>query len=95
MAHANRSFAVTDDLWSWRDKILRSSLRPEVRLVLLAVSSRMQDTTDCIFPTLSKIVADTGLATEAVRAGLREAAEAGFLEVLEIEPGYFQVTRRS
>lgn len=93
MARAQRSIAIHAGLWSWRRTILRSSLRPEARLVLLTISLRMQDTCEFIFSTLRNLVADTGLPTDTARAGLREAVDDGFIEVLEIESGYFQITR--
>ncbi len=94
MARPRPAFAEAASLWSWRRKILKSGLPPATRHVLLTLACRMSDTSDSCFTSARNLVADTGLPADAVRAGLRDAALEGWIEVREIEPGYMQISRQ-
>lgn len=93
MARTRPAFAETVSLWSWRKNILKSGLPPTTRYLLLTLACGMNDTSESCFSSVRNIAADTGLPDDAVRAGLRNAALEGWIEVTEIEPGYFQVSR--
>ena len=95
MARTRQTFADTASLWSWRHRILKSGLHPDARLLLLTLACRMNDASASCFSSTRNLVAETGLPAEAVISRLREASIAGLIEVLEVEPNYFQVTRLS
>jgi hypothetical protein len=95
MARTRQTFAAAGSLWSWRHRILKSDLPPEVRLVLHTLACRMNDTSDDCFSTARNLVSETGLPLDIVIQRLREAAEFGWIDVREVEPKYFQVTRCS
>jgi hypothetical protein len=95
MARTRPASAEDASLWSWRHKILKSWLPPAARHVLLTLACRMSDHNWECFSSVRNLVADTGLPADAVRAGLRDAALEGWIEVTEIETGYMQITRRA
>lgn len=67
--------------WSWRHAIVESELQATTRLLLLALSVRMDETGGGCYPSIDQIVSMTGLSKNTVREHIRLAAEGGWLSV--------------
>lgn len=66
-------------VWSWRQAILRASLESTTKLVLLALSTYMNDHGNGCYPSQEQIARDTSLTERAVRKHIALAIESGFL----------------
>ena len=66
-------------VWSWRQVILRSSLASTTKLVLLALSSHMNDHGEGCYPSLDTLAQETSLTRKAVITHIATAITAGFL----------------
>ncbi len=66
-------------VWSWRQVILRSSLSSTTKLVLLALSSHMNDHGEGCYPSLDTIAQEASLTKKAVVTHIANAVAAGFL----------------
>jgi len=66
-------------VWSWRQVILRSSLASTTKLVLLALSSHMNDHGEGCYPSLDTLAQETSLTRKAVITHIATAIAAGFL----------------
>ncbi len=66
-------------VWSWRQAILRSSLESTTKLLLLALSTYMNDHGEGCYPSTTQIAHDASLTERAVFTHLRKAEIAGFL----------------
>jgi hypothetical protein len=66
-------------VWSWRQVILRSSLASTTKLVLLALSSHMNDHGEGCYPSLDTIAQETSLTRKAVITHIANAVAAGLL----------------
>lgn len=68
------------EVWSWRQAVQRSALKPTTKLVLLNLSIYMNEVGECCYPTTRQQALDTGLSERAVCTHLVLAVEAGLLE---------------
>jgi len=68
------------EVWSWRQAVQRSALKPTTKLVLLNLSIYMNEAGECCYPTTRQQALDTGLSERAVCTHLVLAVEAGLLE---------------
>jgi hypothetical protein len=66
-------------VWSWRQAILRASLESTTKLVLLALSTYMNDHGEGCYPSTTQIAHDASLTERAVFTHIRKAEMAGFL----------------
>ncbi|MBY0408296.1 MAG: helix-turn-helix domain-containing protein [Rickettsiales bacterium] len=66
-------------VWSWRQAILRASLESTTKLVLLVLSTYMNDHGEGCYPSTTQIAHDASLTERAVFTHLRKAEMAGFL----------------
>lgn len=65
--------------WSWRQLIIKTELESTTKLVLLALSTYMNDHGEGCYPSTLQIAKDTSLSERAVFAHIRKAEIAGFL----------------
>jgi hypothetical protein len=65
--------------WSWRQAILKSNLQATTKLVLLAISTYMNDHGEGCYPSQDQIALDTSLSRRAVITHIELAVQAGFL----------------
>lgn len=93
MARALTQFTQPDTVWTWRRRVLGSGLPSETRHVLLTVAHHMRDIQRDCYTAPRNLMAETGLPKETVVRALREAVEAGLIEVLAVETNHLQVTR--
>jgi len=66
-------------VWSWRQVILRSSLEPSSKLLLLALSTYMNDHGEGCYPSIEQLCKDTSLSERTVFYHLKKAEAEGFL----------------
>ncbi len=66
-------------VWSWRYVILRTQLEPSTKLLLLALSTYMNDHGEGCYPSVEQICKDTGLSERTVFYHLKKAELEGFL----------------
>lgn len=66
-------------VWSWRQAILESKLQATTKLVLLALSTYMNDHGDGCYPSQDQISLDTSLSKRAVITHIDLAVQSGFL----------------
>lgn len=66
-------------IWSWRQAILKSQLESTTKLVLLALSTYMNDHGCGCYPSQEQVAADTSLSTRSVITHIDKAVAAGFL----------------
>lgn len=66
-------------VWSWRQVILRTQLEPSTKLLLLALSTYMNDYGEGCYPSVEQICKDTGLSERSVFYHLKKAESEGFL----------------
>lgn len=67
--------------FSWRQAILAAELPSTTKLVLLVISTYMNDHGTGAFPTTKTIAANAGVSERAVCTHIKKAKEAGFLRV--------------
>lgn len=65
--------------WSWRQLILKTELESTTKLVLLALSTYMNDHGEGCYPSIAQIAMDSSLSERAVFIHIRKAEMAGFL----------------
>ncbi len=65
--------------WTWRHAILKSSLPPTTRHVLLTLSCYMDDVGQSCFPSIELLCESTGLSNRAVIDHLRTAEQSGWI----------------
>jgi len=65
--------------WSWRQLIIKTELESTTKLVLLALSTYMNDHGEGCYPSTVQIARDTSLSERAVFVHIRKAEMAGFL----------------
>ncbi len=66
-------------IWSWRQAIEKSTLKPMTKLVLYTLANHMNDHGQGCFPSIPTIAISTGLKERAVFNNIKLAEEAGFL----------------
>ncbi len=66
-------------VWRWRQAILKSELGSTTKLVLLALSTYMNDHGAGCYPSIDQIARDTSLSDRAVTTHIGNAEAAGFL----------------
>lgn len=66
-------------VWSWRQAILRSTLESSTKLVLLALSTYMNDHGEGCYPSQEQVALDTSLSKRSVITHIDLAVGAGFL----------------
>lgn len=66
-------------VWSWRAAILKAKLEPTTKLVLLALSTYMNDHGGGCYPSITTIAAACSLSERAVTKHLVKAINAGFI----------------
>ncbi len=66
-------------IWTWRQAILRVKLEASTKLLLLALSTYMNDHGKSCYPSIDQICKDTSLSERTVFYHLKIAEEAGFL----------------
>lgn len=66
-------------IWSWRQAILKSGLEATTKLVLLALSTYMNDHGEGCYPSQDQIALDTSLSKRSVINHIELAVQAGFL----------------
>ena len=66
-------------VWSWRQVILRAQLEPSTKLLLLALSTYMNDHGEGCYPSVEQICKDTGLSERTVFYHLKKSESEGFL----------------
>jgi len=66
--------------WTWRHAIINSNLDPTTRHVLLTLSCFMNEVGGSCFPSQSTLAEKTGLSERSVRAHLRLAVAAGWID---------------
>ncbi len=66
-------------VWSWRYVILRTQLEPSTKLLLLALSTYMNDHGEGCYPSVEQICKDTGLSERTVFYHLKKAELEGLL----------------
>lgn len=67
--------------WSWRQKLLKSSLPGTTRHVLLTLSCHVNDAGEACFPSIADLVSETGLSKPTVLAHLDSGQKEGWIEV--------------
>lgn len=67
--------------WSWRQMLLKSSLPGTTRHVLLTLSCHVNDAGEPCYPTVDRLVCETGLSKRSVLDALKKGKEAGWIEV--------------
>jgi len=67
--------------YSWRQAILKSSLPPTTRHVLLTLSCHMNDAGESCYPSIELLCEETGLSNRAVITHLKLSEDAGWIEV--------------
>jgi len=65
--------------WSWRQLIIKTELESTTKLVLLALSTYMNDHGEGCYPSIAQIAMDTSLSERAIFSHIRKAEMAGFL----------------
>ncbi|MEK9722119.1 MAG: helix-turn-helix domain-containing protein [Rhodospirillaceae bacterium] len=73
---------VVSRAWSWRHAIVASDLQPSTRLLLLALSTFMDETGRSCFPSVAQLVAATGLSKNTVLTHLDLARAGGWIEIV-------------
>jgi hypothetical protein len=66
-------------VWSWRQAILRAQLEPSSKLLLLALSTYMNDHGEGCYPSIEQLCKDTSLSERTVFYHLKKAEAEGFL----------------
>jgi hypothetical protein len=66
-------------IWSWRQAILKSELESTTKLLLLALSTYMNDHGEGCYPSQDTLSRDTSLSTRSVINHIALAVQAGFL----------------
>lgn len=95
MPSARRSITHAATLWKWRYDTLHSGLPPAARLMLLATAHHLRDDfTDSVMLSVRTLCTETGLDAEAIKIGLRDAIDAGFLLVSAIDENTLCLTRK-
>ena len=72
---------MSNPFFSWRSAILKSSIPPTTKLVLLTLSCHMNDAGESCFPSINLLCAETGLSNRAVVTHLHNSAELGWIKV--------------
>lgn len=67
--------------FTWRSAILKSELQSTTKLVLLVLSTYMDDHGGGAFPNIKTIASDSGLSERAVCTHIEKAVDAGFIVV--------------
>lgn len=67
-------------VWSWREAILKSNLESTTKLVLLTLSTYMNDHGNSCFPSHQTIADNASLSKRAVINHIQNAVDAGFLK---------------
>lgn len=71
---------MTINVWSWRQGILKSKLQSTTKLVLLALSTYMNDHGNGCYPSMDTIASDTSLSRRAVFQHITNSIKEGWLE---------------
>ncbi len=66
-------------VWIWRQAILRARLEPSSKLLLLALSTYMNDHGEGCYPSVEQLCKDTSLSERTVFYHLKKAESEGFL----------------
>lgn len=66
-------------IWSWRQMIVKTKMAPSTKLVILTLSTYMNDHGDSCFPSQQQLAEDTCLSERAVIKHIGIAAAKGFL----------------
>lgn len=72
---------MSDVFFSWRGAILKSTLPPTTRHVLLTLACHMNDAGESCYPSIHLLCAETGLSNRAVITHLHNSAELGWIKV--------------
>ena len=72
---------MSNPFFSWRSAILKSSIPPTTKLVLLTLSCHMNDAGESCYPSINLLCSETGLSNRAVITHLHNAAEWGWINV--------------
>lgn len=67
------------NLFPWRSQILKSDLQPTTRLVLLTLSCHMNDAGESCYPSVERLVKETGLTKRTVITHLQIAKDLGWI----------------
>lgn len=67
------------NLFPWRSHILKSDLQPTTRLVLLTLSCHMNDAGESCYPSVERLVQETGLTKRSVITHLQIAKDRGWI----------------
>lgn len=68
------------EVWSWRQAILKSKLEATTKLVLLCLSTYMNDHGEGCYPSQERVAEDTSLTKRAVIVHIKKAIDAGWLK---------------
>lgn len=74
--------AMLSPLFTWRGAIADSSLPPNARLVALTLSLHMNERGGSAYPSVARLVSETGLSRRAVQRALRVLEESGYLQLV-------------
>src|SRR5476649_1074544 len=66
-------------VWSWRQALLRAPMEPSTKLILLALSTYMNDHGEGCYPSVEQLCKDTSLSERSVFYHLKKAESEGFL----------------
>lgn len=68
-------------VWTWRDAIRRAKVPPLTKLVCYTLSSYLNDVGACCWPSVKRLMEETGLGNKALAAHLKNACDAGLLHI--------------
>ena len=72
---------MSNSMFSWRKAILKSTLPPTTRHVLLTLACHMNEAGESCFPSIKLLCEETGLSNRAVITQLQSATELGWITV--------------
>lgn len=68
-----------EQFFSWRTGVLKSSLQPTTRHVLLTLACHMNDAGESCYPSIARLCNETGLSKQTVITHLKIAEESGWI----------------